>query len=338
MLLLAGTSLQLTIFTKKCVNCCFCDRTPGEVPRPQTAGAALPSRQLQQSEYSHSSPSPLGSSLQQNVLHSSLTPEVQQALLQASRSSLALPGYSHLSPYLSTTTMPAPPFDSAQQSMDSQQLPSLLHSSLQANLNSSTQQEMASLQSVPPLQLPAHVQQWLATLAHDAQQAAGSRTALDQPASRERHAQASASSPDRAAASAEVQEYLRQMKAELADVKARFAETQVWSLTDCCHLSLHGYSEFSCESMAGPKTSQQHGQEPQKQHTIIITISLDGPLISHILHAGYGVIKGTLCEQPLCSMCITVVLRSLSMTCQSTGMHVDFCTHRNATNVVIGCA
>ncbi|DBA90582.1 TPA: hypothetical protein ACH3X1_003818 [Trebouxia sp. C0004] len=122
--------------------------------------------------------------------------------------------------------MPAPPFGGAQQTMDSQQLPSLWLSSQQANLNSSTQQGVASLQSISPLQLPAHVQQWLATLAHDAQQASGSITVLDQPASRERHAQASASSPGQAAASAEAQEDLRQMKAELADVKARFAETQ----------------------------------------------------------------------------------------------------------------
>ena len=220
-----------------CVIDSVCDRTPGEVQCPQTAGAALPSRQLQQSEYSHSSPSPLGSSQQQNVLHSSLTPEAQQALLQASRSSLGLPGCPHLSPYLSTATMPAPPFGGAQQTMDSQQLPSLWHNSLQANLNSSTQQGMASSQSIPPLQLPAHVQQWLATLAHNAQQASCNSTALDQPASRERHAQASASSPGRAAASAEVQEDSRQMKAELSDVKARFAETQAWSLLDCCHLS-----------------------------------------------------------------------------------------------------
>lgn len=233
MLVLAGTSLQLTILNT-CVICCICDRTPGEIQRPQTAGAALPGRQLQQPTFSHSSPSPLGSSLQQNVLHSSLTPEVQQALLQASRSSLGLPGCPHLTPYLSTTTMPAPPFGGAQQTMDSQQPPSLWHSSQQANLNNSTQQEVASLQSVLPLQLPAHVQQWLATLAHDAQQAAGSSTALNQPASRDRHAQASASSPGHAAASAEVQEDLRQMKVELADVKARFAGTQAWSLLDCC--------------------------------------------------------------------------------------------------------
>jgi len=116
--------------------------------------------------------------------------------------------------------------------MDSQQLPSLWHSSQQANLKSSTQQGMASSLSAPPLQLPGHVQQWLATLAHDAQQAAGSSTALDQPASRERHAQASVSSPGHAAASAEVQEDLRQMKAELADVKAQFAETQAGSLLE----------------------------------------------------------------------------------------------------------
>ena len=247
MLLRAGTSLQLTSFTKICVICCVCDCTPGEVQRPQTAGAALPSRQLQQSKYSHSSPSPRGSSLQQSVLHSSLTPEVQQALLQASRSSLALPGCAHLTPYLSTTTMPARPFGGTQQSMDSQQLPSLLGGSQQANLNSSTQQGTASLQSDAPLQLPAHVQQWLATLAHDAQQAAGSSMALDQPASREaeRHAQASASSPGRAAAPAEVQEDLRHMKAKLADVKARFAETQAWSLLDCCHLCCMATVTFS---------------------------------------------------------------------------------------------
>lgn len=230
MLLLAGSSSQLTIFNK---NALFAAFVTGRVQRPQTAGAALPSRQLQQSEYSHSSPSPLGSSLQQNVLRSSLTPEVQGALLQTSRDSLGLPAC----PYLSTTTMPAPPFGGAQQSMDSQQLPSLLHSSQQANLNRSTQQGMASLQSVPPLQLPAHVQQWLASLAHDAQQAAGIGMALDQPASRGRHAQATSSSPGRAAASVEFQGDLRQMKAELADVKARFAETQAWSLTECRHLS-----------------------------------------------------------------------------------------------------
>lgn len=221
---------------KNRVAYCICDRTPGAVQRPQTAGAALPSRQLQQSVYSHSSPSPLESSQQQDMLHSSLTPETQQALLQASRSSLGLPGCPHLTPYLSTATMPAPAFG-PQQIMDSNQLSSLWHSSQLANLNSSTQQGMASSQSVPPLQLPAHVQQWLATLAHDAQQASGSSTALDQPASRGTHAQAFASSPGHAAASAEVQEDLRQMKAELADVKARFAETQAWSLSDCCCLS-----------------------------------------------------------------------------------------------------
>ena len=270
------------------VNCCVCDRIPGEVQRPQTAGAALPSRQLQQSKYSHSSLSPPGSSLQQNVLHSSITPEVQQALLQASRSSLGLPGCPHLRPYLSTTTMPAPPFGGAQQTVDSQQFPLLLHSSQQSNLNSSTQQGMASLQSVPPLQLPAHVQQWLATLAHDAQQTAGSSIGLDQPASRKRHAQASASSPGLAAASAEVQEDLRQMKAELADVKARFAGTQARSLLVCRHLSCMATVTFHVRVWL----DQQREQEPQKQHTIII--SLDGFLISLIFHAGHKVSGHTL--------------------------------------------
>jgi len=99
---------------------------------------------------------------------------------------------------------------------------------------------------------------------------------------------------------------------------------------------LHGYSDFPSVSIAGPETSQKHEQEPRTQHTI--TTSLDGSLISLILHAGHGVIKCTPCEQPLCSMCIMVLLMNPSMISHSTGVHVDCSTHGSATDVVTGCA
>ena len=75
------------------------------------------------------------------------------------------------------------------------------------------------------LQLPLHVQQWLAVLANDSQQGTQSQTAPEQ------HAISANTSPhvlsaDAANAAAEMHEDVRQLRAELSEVKSKFAETQ----------------------------------------------------------------------------------------------------------------
>ena len=84
---------------------------------------------------------------------------------------------------------------------------------------------------------------------------------------------------------------------------------------------LHGYSDFQCFNVRVWLDQEQanNTNKPQKEHT---TTCLDGSLISLVLYAGHCAIKGTPCEQPLCSMCVTVLLMNLSMTCHSTGVHV----------------
>ena len=210
---------------------------PGTEHRPQTAEPALPSRQLQQPAYRQTFPSPLEPPQQQGALHgwedSSLTADA------GSRQTYALSGRPQLDLHLSTS-MPEVPLGSLQQAMASQPFPPCMPGSQQANLYAASQQALAAPQS-GPLQLPAHVQQWLATLAHDTQQATGRSKMPDGPAGGAEHVHATVSSPGRgnahADASAKVQEDLKQMRTELADVKERFAEAQA-SLLHCCFVSV----------------------------------------------------------------------------------------------------
>ena len=118
-------------------------------------------------------------------------------------------------------------------------------SSLQAG-----KQGMAASKPSPPLQLPAHVQQWLARLARHTQQAVNTsnaartphdgnalhqvvgQEATEGPASRQQpNEREGSSSPGKTAASAAIQEDLKQMRLELADVKARFADAQACALS-----------------------------------------------------------------------------------------------------------
>lgn len=197
--------------------------------RPQTAEPALPSKQLQQPANRQSFPSALERPQQQGALHGSLTADA------GSRHIYAPSGSPQLDLHLSTS-MPEVPLGSLQRAMESQPFPPCMPGSQQANLYAASQQALAAQQS-GPLQLPAHVQQWLATLARDSRQATGSSKVPDNPAGGAEHVPVSALSPGRPDASARVQEDLKQMRAELSDVKERFAEAQV-SLWHCCCVSV----------------------------------------------------------------------------------------------------
>lgn len=77
------------------------------------------------------------------------------------------------------------------------------------------------------LQLPLHVQQWLAVLASDSQQGIQSQAAPKQhPISGT--SPPDVSSADAAKAATQMQEDVRLLRAELTEVKSKFAETQVW--------------------------------------------------------------------------------------------------------------
>lgn len=80
-------------------------------------------------------------------------------------------------------------------------------------------------QSSQGLQLPLHVQQWLAVLANNSQQGMPSQPTPRQLAT---SAQPSAHVPtaDAVSAATDLHEDVRQLRAELSDVKSKFAETQ----------------------------------------------------------------------------------------------------------------
>ena len=126
-------------------------------------------------------------------------------------------------PLVSVARLPMPICDGQQETVDGQQL-SLPSALLQVGGN---QQVMPTPQPGPALQLPVHLQQWLATLAQDTQQAVNSSNMPDQLV--DRGTDTRAPSPRHAVASAEVQEDARHLRAELADVKACFADTQVYA-------------------------------------------------------------------------------------------------------------
>lgn len=86
-------------------------------------------------------------------------------------------------------------------------------------------QSPGQTQLPPGLQLPLHVQQWLAVLANDSQQGIASQHTPQQHAI---SAQTSARVPsaDAVNAATQLQEDVRQLRAELCDVKSKFAETQ----------------------------------------------------------------------------------------------------------------
>lgn len=87
------------------------------------------------------------------------------------------------------------------------------------------------MQASEGLQLPLHVQQWLAVLANNSQQGTQSLTAPKQCATSP-ITSPHVSSADAAKAATEMHEDVRQLRAELSEVKSKFAETQ--AMPFCC--------------------------------------------------------------------------------------------------------
>lgn len=79
-------------------------------------------------------------------------------------------------------------------------------------------------QPAPALQLPMHFQQWLASLVNTSQASVQSQDPQHTMLAR---VPAAVPSPDAVHGGRQLQEDLTQMRAELTDVKAKFAETQV---------------------------------------------------------------------------------------------------------------
>ena len=229
------------------------------LPRPQTSAARFVS-----DASAYGQPSVLHGSLtgsaeqalsqvygQPTALLGSLLGSAQQAFAQAVRHSHTVdqPFKPPLDHSLSAASLPAGALDSLHRSMSSlQQQQGPLHGSLlqdvslpqdqQGQLQGSSGQA-ASIrnqqgqlqgsegQAAPSLQLPAHVQQWLAALAQSSQPGLlDSSVTLDPP----RVADQSVPKSSDADRSAEVQQGLTQLREELADVKAQFADTQVGAL------------------------------------------------------------------------------------------------------------
>ncbi len=211
-------------------------------------------RSLQLPAHNQASPSQLGSPQQQMALHSSLAGTAQQVLSQASRHAQ---GFAQvpllnpvLNPHISTASMPVPSVAGRQQARDSYNRFPFDPSCTPSGQHPSNQQGVAAPQSGPPLQLPAHVQQWLTALAQDTQQALSNSNEPDLTC-RETDAAAHVSRPRHAVASAEFQEDLRHMRAELADVKARFADTQVCAASHSPPLLIAGFQYTSKAGLLG---------------------------------------------------------------------------------------
>ena len=191
---------------------------------------------------------------QPTALHSSLAASVQQALTQAIRHSHTAdqPSRPPLDHSLSVASLPAGPLSSCHQAMPLlQSQPGRLHGSqgqarqsleptlsmanLPAGLFDSYPQTVSSLRNqqgqlhgsdaaAPSLQLPAHVQQWLATLAQNARPGVLEGSSANEPI---RAIADRLQRPSCEETSAGVQQDLKQLRDELADVKAKFADTQV---------------------------------------------------------------------------------------------------------------
>ena len=96
----------------------------------------------------------------------------------------------------------------------------VMASSCPAGLQNSSHQGPGWAQASSAVQLPVHVQEWLASLATTAQPSVVQHAAGARAASPVR-------SPDAVHAARELHEDLQELRAELADVKRNFAETQV---------------------------------------------------------------------------------------------------------------
>ena len=88
------------------------------------------------------------------------------------------------------------------------------------------------MQASQGLQLPLHVQQWLAVLANDSQQGTQSQTAAPKQHVSNANTSPRVSSADAAKAATEMHEDVRHLRAELSGVKSQFAETQ--AMLFCC--------------------------------------------------------------------------------------------------------
>ena len=181
--------------------------------------AAMEGRHLQPGSFSSDTPALLGPPSQQMALHSSLAVDTHQH----PRASSGWQSYNQQvaeQPQIHSNA-----FQGSQQPQASGfgVLPVLIQ-------QPSGQQQLpvpGQTQSPQGLQLPLHVQQWLALLANNSQQGVPSQHTPQQHAT---SAQTSPQVPSADAVNAvkatELQEDVRHLKAELSDVKSKFAETQ----------------------------------------------------------------------------------------------------------------
>lgn len=208
----------------------------GHAQRPRTAMAAIDSRYQQHSSLGQGGPSPPASPSQQTAYHSNPAKAAHQTLR-------SWPSHA-ASVSQQLDTMPSVAvFGQQQQQADAHN--DWLPSAHLAGPQDSAQQDFRSAKEMSGLQLPMHVQQWLASLASHGQ------LGVDQPAAPVR-ASSAVPSPDAVQAATEVQENLRQLRAELADVKAKLTDTQVCPLviasqtTYYTSVQVHELSKVCC--------------------------------------------------------------------------------------------
>lgn len=194
-----------------------------ETQRPHTAMAAMEGTHQQPGSFSTHSPALPRWQSQQMALHSSLAGDAQQRPWAPS-------GWqSHNQQVAEQPHIPSNAVYGSQQPQASglSVLPVL--SQQPSGPQHSVLQPPGQAQSSEGLQLPLHVQQWLAVLANNSQQGMPRQPA---PRQLSTSAQPSAQVPivDAVNAATKLQEDVRQLRAELSDVRSKFAETQACPL------------------------------------------------------------------------------------------------------------
>ena len=208
----------------------------GYAQRPHTAMAAVDSRYQQRHGLGQGGPSPSASPSHQTAYHSLPAGAAHPMLSRWPRHDASVPQQPEMP---STAAL-------GQQLQQADAHSSWLPSSRLAGPPDSAQQDVSSGQGASGLQLPMHVQQWLASLAGAGQ------PGVDQHAAPTR-ASSAVPSPDAVHAATELHEDVRQLRAELTDVKSKLTETQVRAVVNVSqatqvHRSMVSWSRICCSA------------------------------------------------------------------------------------------
>ena len=186
--------------------------------------AALESRHQQAVSFGAHSPALPVCPSQQMALHSSFAGPVHQL----GQPSLGWPN--QIGQVAQQAHIPSRAFIGSQQPQASD-MGSLPNPNQPAGSQHNMLQRPGLMQASQGLQVPFHVQHWLAVLANDSQQGTEGQTGLKQHATNA-NTSPHVSSASAAKAATEMREDVRQLRAELSEVKSKFAETQ--AMLFCC--------------------------------------------------------------------------------------------------------